>query len=147
VRRKLLPIIASIIVAGSGSTGSAVAETKPAWLGSWIRCAPKSANFTVRMVLSANRIKQIYRSKEKEMARSVVEVRYKVTGDRITALILKTFKKDGSVRKNYEDIVGKVFYEFRWENANPATLTYVANKTPTKARRTLPEPYVYRRKC
>lgn len=81
------------------------------------------------------------------MARSVVEVRYKVTGDRITALILKTFKKDGSVRKNYEDIVGKVFYEFRWENANPATLTYVANKTPTKARRTLPEPYVYRRKC
>jgi hypothetical protein len=147
MRRKLLLVIAAIAAAGGATLGSAAAETKPAWLGQWTRCAPKSPRFTVRMVLSADRITQIYWSKGKEMARSVVEVRYKVAGERITALILKTFKKDGSVRKSYEDAVGKIYYEFRWKSADSTVLTYVANKTPTKPRRALPEPYIYKRKC
>lgn len=131
-------------VAGLGASGAGARE---AWQGTWIRCKPDSGKYTITATFMEDRIVTTYREQAKLVARSAMIVRYEKSGNTIKALILKTLKKDGSVRKDYSGIAGQYYVEFEWDGKARGEIRQVAIKSRTKPRRALKTPYVFRRGC
>lgn len=143
--RKTL-ILAGILLPLTGLT-LAQANAKQPWHGTWTRCSPPAGGYTVTMTLTENRVVTRYNKDGKQVAGSMIVVRYEKSGKTIKALVLKTLKTDGSVRKDYTSIAGQFYVELNWDSSNAGELKQVAIKSRTKPRREMKTPYIYKRSC